>query len=150
MGLAFGRMAENLHSEEGLIKYLLHLRESNVLAEVKRLEEENKHFDGFSELYQMPPSGFRTQWKPNCHSIIYNGHSYLSNRLEALNSIKDDTKAVLVIGSDHASAEEFRAQGYPTSKQFTTAFDSSYALFSRDDYGMIELAYWDECEVYLH
>ena len=148
--LAFGRMAKNLHSEDELVKNLLHLRENDILAEVRKLEGKNKHFDGFSELYQMPPCGFRTQWNSSSHSIIYVGHSYLSSRLTRLNDIKDTAKAILVVGSDAAKAEDFRTHGYPTQNQFSTAFDSVYLFLPRDDYKVMGLPLWDNSETFVY
>lgn len=147
--LAFARMGKNLQSERELINHLLRLRESDVFAEIRKFEEGNRYFNGFSDLYQMLPNGFRVKWNLTSHSIIYSGHSYLSRRLETLNSISDTSKAALVIGSDAAKAEKFRTQGYPTPDQFTTAFDSSYVFLSRGDYATIELARWGDSELYL-
>ncbi|GEM_PF-5284153 len=147
--LAFGRMTKNINSEGELVKNLLHLRESDILAEVRKLEKENKHFGGFSELYQMPPCGFRTQWNSNSHSILYVGHSYLSSRLTLLNAIKDTAKAVLVIGSDFAKAEDFRTQGYPMQNQFSTAFDSVYLFLPTSDYATMGPPLWDNSEAFV-
>jgi|SRR3989344_2904359 len=148
--LAFGRIAKNLQNEDGLVKHLSHLRESRVSDEVRKLYAENKNFDGFSELYQMPPSGFRIQWNPDSHSVMYNGHSYLSRRLATLNTVKNATKAVLVIGSNGATAEEFRTQGYPTPNQFSTAFDSVYLFLPADDYAILGPPMWNNSEAFVY
>lgn len=148
--LAFERMAGALHSEEELVTGLMRLRETSVLDEIRKLEEENGHFSDFLELYQMPPSGLRVQWNTDSHSIIYGGHSYLLRRLEALNSLKDSTKAVLVIGSDAAKAEEFRTQGYPTSNQFSTAFDSVYLFLPAEDYAVIGPPLWNDSDAFVY